>query len=256
MPSMMMDDSSDDENDRRTSSAKRESKAAKKARRAERSAEKEARRLAKAQKLRKSVASFTGVGVKVKFSGDADTMMTKRLSGGQKDIVALALILAIQRTDPAPFYIFDELDAALDDTRRSAVANLINRQAHVLQNRGRNSRNQQQGAQFITSTFRSELVDVADSHIQVYQNANTKASEVRGISLPDAQMFMQRIDARQNKGKKLSRRQSGQLRSGAAGVVSPAASSMASMSLASASPPASSSSSSSAGSGDKRKRSP
>ena len=36
------------------------------------------------------------------------------LSGGQKTLVALALIFAIQRCDPAPFYLFDEIDAALD----------------------------------------------------------------------------------------------------------------------------------------------
>jgi len=38
----------------------------------------------------------------------------KQLSGGQKTLVALALIFAIQRCDPAPFYLFDEIDAALD----------------------------------------------------------------------------------------------------------------------------------------------
>ena len=38
----------------------------------------------------------------------------KQLSGGQKTVVALALIFAIQRCDPAPFYLFDEIDAALD----------------------------------------------------------------------------------------------------------------------------------------------
>ncbi len=37
----------------------------------------------------------------------------KQLSGGQKTLVALALIFAIQRCDPAPFYLFDEIDAAL-----------------------------------------------------------------------------------------------------------------------------------------------
>lgn len=34
-------------------------------------------------------------------------------------VVALCLIFAIQRCDPAPFYIFDEIDAALDATHRS-----------------------------------------------------------------------------------------------------------------------------------------
>lgn len=38
----------------------------------------------------------------------------RALSGGQKTLVALALIFAIQRCDPAPFYLFDEIDAALD----------------------------------------------------------------------------------------------------------------------------------------------
>ncbi len=46
--------------------------------------------------------------------GSGETMAMKQLSGGQKTLVALALIFAIQRCDPAPFYLFDEIDAALD----------------------------------------------------------------------------------------------------------------------------------------------
>jgi hypothetical protein len=34
----------------------------------------------------------------------------KSLSGGQKSVVALAFIFAIQKCDPAPFYIFDEVN--------------------------------------------------------------------------------------------------------------------------------------------------
>ena len=33
-----------------------------------------------------------------------------QLSGGQKSLVALALIFAIQKCDPAPFYLFDEIE--------------------------------------------------------------------------------------------------------------------------------------------------
>lgn len=36
-----------------------------------------------------------------------------QLSGGQKSLVALGLIFAIQKCDPAPFYLFDEIDQVI-----------------------------------------------------------------------------------------------------------------------------------------------
>ena len=104
-------------------------------------------------RLAKRVDSFRGVAIKVSFTDAGESQNMKRLSGGQKALVALALIFAIQRCDPAPFYLFDEIDAALDDTHRAAVANLVHRQSLAEEN----------PAQFITSTFRPELVHVADA---------------------------------------------------------------------------------------------
>uniref|UniRef100_A0A673GEN1 Structural maintenance of chromosomes protein 3 n=1 Tax=Sinocyclocheilus rhinocerous TaxID=307959 RepID=A0A673GEN1_9TELE len=49
----------------------------------------------------------------------------QQLSGGQKSLVALALIFAIQKCDPAPFYLFDEIDQALDAQHRKAVSGTI-----------------------------------------------------------------------------------------------------------------------------------
>jgi len=46
--------------------------------------------------------------------GSEATTVMSQLSGGQKTVVAVSLLFAIQRCDPAPFYIFDEIDAALD----------------------------------------------------------------------------------------------------------------------------------------------
>jgi chromosome segregation protein len=47
------------------------------------------------------------------------------LSGGEKVIVALALIFAIQKYKPYGFYIFDEIDAALDKVNSEILAKLI-----------------------------------------------------------------------------------------------------------------------------------
>ncbi|VDN35744.1 unnamed protein product [Dibothriocephalus latus] len=72
------------------------------------------------------VERFTGVGIRVSFTGDsADMRDMNQLSGGQKSLVALTLIFAIQKCDPAPFYLFDEIDAALDAQYRVAVADMI-----------------------------------------------------------------------------------------------------------------------------------
>jgi chromosome segregation protein len=47
------------------------------------------------------------------------------MSGGEKSITALAFLLAIQKYRPAPFYIFDEIDAALDKENTVKVAEAI-----------------------------------------------------------------------------------------------------------------------------------
>lgn len=98
------------------------------------------------------VNSYRGVKIKVRFSPIGENFMMSQLSGGQKALVALALIFAIQRCDPAPFYLFDELDQALDSTYRASVAALIQKQASSAED----------PTQFIVSTFRPELVEVAN----------------------------------------------------------------------------------------------
>ncbi|WJX64368.1 Structural maintenance of chromosomes protein 3 [Trifolium repens] len=108
------------------------------------------------------------IGVKVSFTGQGETQSMKQLSGGQKTVVALTLIFAIQRCDPAPFYLFDEIDAALDPQYRTAVGNMIRRLADIA------------NTQFITTTFRPELVKVADKIYGVtHQN---RVSRVNVIS--------------------------------------------------------------------------
>merc|ERR1712018_314333 len=47
------------------------------------------------------------------------------LSGGEKTIAALALLFAIHSFNPAPFFVLDEIDAALDNTNIGKVASYI-----------------------------------------------------------------------------------------------------------------------------------
>ena len=95
--------------------------------------------------------------------GDGGDRNIKSLSGGQQSIVALSLIFAIQRCDPSPFYLFDEIDANLDAVYRRSVADMI--------------RDQCSSAQFITTTFRPELLEHANKFYGVvFQNKMSKVS--------------------------------------------------------------------------------
>ncbi|KEH41515.1 structural maintenance of chromosomes protein [Medicago truncatula] len=122
------------------------------------------------------VEKYIGVKVKVSFTGQGETQSMKQLSGGQKTVVALTLIFAIQRCDPAPFYLFDEIDAALDPQYRTAVGNMIRRLADIA------------NTQFITTTFRPELVKVADKIYGVTHK--NRVSRVNVISENDALEFI------------------------------------------------------------------
>lgn len=58
-----------------------------------------------------NIDNYSGVMIKVSFAGQGSEMREmNQLSGGQKSLVALGLIFAIQKCDPAPFYLFDEID--------------------------------------------------------------------------------------------------------------------------------------------------
>lgn len=116
------------------------------------------------------IAQFTGVDIKVSFVPGARPKRVENLSGGQNSLVALALIFAIQRLDPAPFYLFDEIDSALDVVHRDAVAKLLERQSAV--------------TQFVTTTFKPELVSHADKFFGI--SFAHRSSKIREISRANA----------------------------------------------------------------------
>lgn len=121
----------------------------------------------------REVAEYTGVGIAVSFNSKHDEQQKiGQLSGGQKSLCALALIFAIQKCDPAPFYLFDEIDANLDAQYRTAVAEMLKKLS------GQGGKDQDGGGQFICTTFRPEMVLVADRCYGVTYTNKTSSIDV------------------------------------------------------------------------------
>ena len=65
-----------------------------------------------------------GLEVKVAFNGKEKAGLTE-LSGGQRSLLALCLILAILKVHRAPIYILDEVDAALDPSHTQNLGKML-----------------------------------------------------------------------------------------------------------------------------------
>ncbi|MBT3721148.1 chromosome segregation protein SMC [archaeon] len=65
-----------------------------------------------------------GLNIKVRLTGKK-FMDIRSLSGGEKTMTALAFLFAVQDHEPAPFYVLDEVDAALDKRNAETLASLI-----------------------------------------------------------------------------------------------------------------------------------
>lgn len=65
-----------------------------------------------------------GLRVKVAFGEDWKESLSE-LSGGQKSLLALSLILALLKFKPAPMYILDEIDAALDLSHTQNIGQVL-----------------------------------------------------------------------------------------------------------------------------------
>lgn len=73
-----------------------------------------------------------GIDIQVKISGNK-FLDIRSLSGGEKTMAALSFIFAIQEYDPSPFYLLDEVDAALDKTNSELLSKLIQKYAQKAQ---------------------------------------------------------------------------------------------------------------------------
>ena len=69
-----------------------------------------------------------GVDMQVRLIGNK-LLDLKSLSGGEKTLAALSFIFAIQEYEPSPFYLLDEVDAALDKKNSELLSKLIQKYA-------------------------------------------------------------------------------------------------------------------------------
>ncbi|XP_029615102.1 structural maintenance of chromosomes protein 1B [Salmo trutta] len=86
-------------------------------------------------------------------------MAMDNLSGGEKAIAALALVFAIHSFRPAPFFVLDEVDAALDNTNIGKVTSFIREQSR-------------ESLQIIVISLKEEFYSRADALLGVYPEFN------------------------------------------------------------------------------------
>ena len=92
-------------------------------------------------------AAEQGVEVEVTPAGKSSKRLSL-LSGGEKSLVALAFMFAVFLARPCPFYILDEVEAALDDLNVDRFLQLVRRYSDR--------------AQFIVVTHQKRTMDAAD----------------------------------------------------------------------------------------------
>lgn len=74
----------------------------------------------------------SGIIYMVQFPGKSKRTSTS-ISGGEKTLAAIAFVLALQKLKPSPFYLFDEVDAALDAPNAENLANILAERAKGFQ---------------------------------------------------------------------------------------------------------------------------
>ena len=120
-----------------------------------------------------------GLDIEAKPAGK-DVKRIEAMSGGEKALTALAFVFAIQHFKPAPFYLFDEIDAHLDDANVKRVADLIKEAS--------------KDSQFIVITLRDVMMANADKIIGV--SMRNGISRVVSLSLEKAMEYLEKARAK------------------------------------------------------------
>lgn len=103
------------------------------------------------------------------------------LSGGEKTMAAMALLFAIHSYQPSPFFVLDEVDAALDNANVDKIKKYIREHAGP-------------GMQFIVISLKPGLFQDSESLVGVYRDQEVNSSRTLTLdvsSLPSLHDFSQ-----------------------------------------------------------------
>ncbi len=125
-----------------------------------------------------------GLLIKARPIGKTVTRL-EQLSGGEKSLASLAFIFAMQRYDPSPLYVFDEVDMSLDGLNAEYVGRMLRRNA--------------ERAQFIVISLRKVTLKFAH-HLFGVTMRGDGCSRVVGIHLDDIHDVESRENARAPEG--------------------------------------------------------
>jgi len=93
----------------------------------------------------------------------------EQLSGGEKTVAALALLFAIHSYRPSPFFVLDEIDAALDISNVNKVAAYIKQRSKDLQ--------------FVVISLKDTFFEKADALIGIYRDQKDNCTGVLTLDL-------------------------------------------------------------------------
>jgi chromosome segregation protein len=88
----------------------------------------------------------SGLNYLIQFPGKPKRESTS-ISGGEKTLAATVFVLALQKLNPSPFYLFDEVDAHLDAPNAEKLSNIIKERS--------------EGSQFIMVSLKDSVVEKA-----------------------------------------------------------------------------------------------
>ncbi|KAF5482401.1 hypothetical protein F2P56_002975 [Juglans regia] len=106
----------------------------------------------------------------------------EQLSGGEKTVAALALLFSIHSYRPSPFFILDEVDAALDNLNVAKVAGFI-RSKSCEGARGNQDAEGGNGFQSIVISLKDSFYDKAEALVGVYRDSERSCSRTLTFDL-------------------------------------------------------------------------